>query len=102
MTQSGAIFFNQSCSVKTAVTRVSRPLHPLHVFLRLVTASSFILSNFCNFNLSFVTVCVILLALVPFGKFETATNEESDSQSHCSAEGKCSLEKEGEFGCGMC
>jgi len=39
-------------------------------------------------------IFVFLYALVPFGKFETATNVESDSQSHCSAEGKCSLEKE--------
>ena len=76
-------FFNQSRT---------RPLHPFHA-----------LGNCIEFYfVKFVTVSVISPALVPLGNFETATKKESDSQSHCSAEGKCSPDEKGEFRCGMC
>ena len=47
--------------------------------------------------IEFVTVFVVLLALVPLGKSETAAKDEGESQSNCSADGKCSSDEEGEF-----
>lgn len=38
-------------------------------------------------------IFVFMYALVPLGTSETATKEESDSQSHCSADGKCSSDE---------